>query len=133
MTGLDNPAATGGFALLAALAIQYLKNTPWATWIRRDTAKANLALSVAVAFLTSVGIHWNYVPVSDTLQIVGLHQALTHGLWEWVMQWATQHAAYKGIVVPSETLGEIRALIARALEPPPISAGDAKVQAAKEP
>jgi len=132
MLGLDNPAATGGLALLAALAIQYLKNTSWATWIRRDTDKANLALSVALAFMTSMGIHWTWNASADTFVIVGVRAALTHNLWQWLLQWAAQHAAYKGVIVPSETLGEIRALLARLLEPPPVSEAERKVTTAQQ-
>lgn len=132
MIGLDNPAATGGLALLASLLIQYLKNTSWATWVRRDTAKANLALSVAIAFVTSMGIHWTWNSGTDTIMIVGVRAALEHNIWQWLIQWAAQHTAYKGIVVPSETLGEIRALLARAVDGGPVSEGDAKVQAAGE-
>lgn len=127
MLGLDNPAATGGMALIAALLIQYLKNTSWATWIRRDTDKANLALSLALAFCTSIGIHFSWNAGSDTFAIVGARAALTHNLWQWVIQWAAQHGTYKGLIVPAETLGEIRNLLARVLEPPAVSEGEQKV------
>jgi len=125
MTGLDNPAATGGTALIASLAIQYLKNSGWATWFTRETNRANLALSVLVAFCTSIGIHFTWDAATDTFAIIGVMAALKHGLWEWFLQWVTQHAAYKGFIVPAETLGEIRALLARAL-PPPVTEGAQK-------
>lgn len=128
MTGFDNPAATGGLALLVSLGIQWLKNSPWATWFTRESDKANLGLSIVLAGVATLGIHWNYVDATDTIAIVGVKAALSHNLWQWVLQWATQHAAYKGIVVPSETLGEIRGLLQRAIDGGPISAGDAKVK-----
>ncbi len=127
-TGLDNPAATGGLAVAAALFIQYLKNAGWATWFTRETAKANVALSVVTAFLMTVGIHWTWDARTDTFAIIGVAAFLSHGLWQWFLQWLGQHVAYKSLVVPSETLGEIRAMLARLLTPPPISEGDAKAQ-----
>lgn len=127
MLGLDNPAATGGMALLAALLIQYLKNTSWATWVRRDTEKANLALSIMLAFLTSIGIHFSWDAGHDTFAIVGVQAALTHNVWQWVIQWAAQHGVYKGVIAPAETLGEIRTLLARVLEPPSVSVAEQKV------
>jgi len=111
MTGLDNPAATGGAALFVALFIQYLKNSTWATWITRETPRANLALSVILAFCTSVGIHFSWDASTDTFVIVGLMAAAKHGAWEWLIQWLSQYAAYKGFIVPAETLGEIRAVL----------------------
>lgn len=125
MTGLDNPVATGGTALLATLAIQFLKNSQWASWFTRETKRANLVLSVVVAVATSLGIHFAWDAAKDTLVITGLMGGLTHGAWEALLQWAAQHATYKAFVVPAETLGEIRALLARQL-PPPVSEGAAK-------
>lgn len=133
MTGVDNPAATGGLAVLAALGIQYLKNSGWASWFNRETSKANMGLSLLTAFAATVGIHWTYTASTDTFAIIGVQAALAHGIWQSVIQWAAQHAVYKSVVVPSETLGEIRALMARALEPPPISQGEAKAQGVKLP
>lgn len=125
-TGLDNPAATGGLAVAAALFIQYLKNAGWASWFTRETEKANLALSLATAFFATVGIHWTWDRTTDTFAIIGVSAFLTHGVWQWFVQWIGQYASYKGLIVPAETLGEIRALLARGLTPPPISEGDAK-------
>jgi hypothetical protein len=131
MTGIDNPAATGGLALVSALGIQYLKNSGWATWFNRETDKANLFLSLLVAFFTSLGIHFSWDAKTDTIAIIGVMYALQHGLWEWFIQWAAQHVVYKTVIVQSETLGEIRAYLARLASPPPISEGDAKTQFAE--
>ena len=127
---LDNPAATGSTALASALVIQYLKNSGWATWFNRETSRANLGLSIVVAFCASVGIHFTWNAKADTFAIIGLSAFFTHGLWSWFIQWVTQHAAYKGFIVPAETLGEIRSLLAREL-PPPISDGAGKTQLLK--
>jgi hypothetical protein len=111
LPGSDNLIATGGVAVVSAIAIQYLKNSGWASWFTRETGRANLFLSLVMAFATSLGIHYTWDPVKDVLMITGLSQALSHGIWEWLLQWATQHAAYKSLIVPAETLGEIRALL----------------------
>jgi hypothetical protein len=124
---IANPYATGGLAMISALFVQYLKNSGWATWFTRETNRANLALSVLLAGLASFGIHYTWDAATDTLAIVGLTFALKHGIWDWLLQWVTQHAAYKGLIVPAETLGEIRALLQRD-NPPPISQGEAKAQ-----
>lgn len=119
--------AIGGSALISALLIQYLKNSGWATWFTRETNRANLFLSILVSGAASVGIHFTYTAATDSLVIIGLAAFFKHGVWEWAGQWVTQHAAYKGFIVPSETLGEIRAMLGRVLTPPAISEGDAKV------
>lgn len=126
MQGLDNPAATGGTALLSTLAIQALKNSSWASWFNRDSARANFALSLFISFIATVGVHYTWDANTGTLMITGLTLAgLAHGVWSWLLQWLTQHATYKGFVVPAETLGEIRALLQRQW-PPAISATEAK-------
>lgn len=131
MTGLDNPVATGGTALIASLAIQYLKNSGWATWFTRETNRANLFLSIIVSGAMAIGIHFTWDAATDTFAIVGVMAALKHGIWEWATQWVAQHAAYKVFVVPSEALGEIRALLQRQM-PPPISVPELKTQVLKE-
>lgn len=124
MTGLDNPVATGGTALIATLAIQFLKNSGWATWFNRETDRANLALSIVVAAATAMGLH---VTINWASGDGALHFNL-HQVWDGVIQWAAQHGWYKTTVVPAETLGEIRALLQRILEPPPVSDAAAKTE-----
>lgn len=119
--GIDNPVALGSSALLATLAIQWLKNSGWASWFNRETDKANLALSVAVAVATSIGIHFTVGPHEGDFIITGNWHLIGNA----ITQWVAQHAAYKGFVVPGETLGEIRALLQREL-PPPISEPEIK-------
>lgn len=119
MTGLDNPVATGSTALISTLLIQALKNSGWATWFNRNTSRANFLLSLLISFVAAIGVHYTWDAHTGTLMITGLTLAgISHGAWEWFMQWAAQHASYKGFVVPAETLGEIRALLQRALQPP---------------
>lgn len=122
----DNAVALGSGALLATLGIQYLKNSGWATWFNRDTDKANLGLSVLIASATSLGIHYTCNANGDCVVTGNWHL-----IGNAVVQWATQHAAYKGFVVPSEALGEIRALLQRLLQPP-ISSSEQKTSDAKD-
>lgn len=129
MYGLDNPTATGSLALVATLLIQYLKNTTWASWFTRETERANLALSILVAGVATLGIHYAYDAATGDFSLV----FSTHQFFQWFVQWITQHAAYKGFVVPAETLGEIRGLLERVLTPPPISEGDAKAHGGPTP
>lgn len=124
MTGLDNPVATGGAAVIAVAMIQALKNCdrPWAKWISRETATLNLWLGIGVAFATSIGIHVVHEAGNWTISFS------THEVWQALIQWATQQITYKGFVVPAEALGEIRTLLERGFTPPPESEGAAKVQ-----
>lgn len=121
-TGLDNPVAIGGTAIAASIFIQWLKNSGWATWFTRESAKANLALSGALALALSFGIHFSSDATAYTI-IISRHE-----LWQALAQLVAQHTSYKTLVVPSETLGEIRGLLSRVLTPPPISEGDAKLK-----
>lgn len=121
MTGIDNPVALGSSALLATLAIQFLKNSGWASWFNRETDRANLALSILVATAISLGIHLAAGTHDGDFIITGNWHLIGNA----VTQWVAQHAAYKGFVVPGETLGEIRALLQRAL-PPAVSAAEDK-------
>lgn len=131
MTGLDNPIATGGTAIVSALIIQALKNADWATWFNRQTPRANLVLSMIVAYATSIGVHFAWDGEKGTLLITGLTLAgIAHNLWQATLQWVAQHTSYKAFIVPAETLGEIRSLLQRSL-PPPISEPEQKTQEAK--
>lgn len=125
--GLDSPIVTGGTAVIASMAIQYLKNSGWATWFNRNTEKANLFLSVMVAIATTAGIHWTFDAASGNGTIL----FNTHQIWGAIMQWVAQHIAYKQVIVPGETQGEIRALLQRLL-PPPISTSERKTQEASK-
>lgn len=123
--GLDSPLVTGTTAVVASMAIQALKNSGWATWFNRQTDRANLALSIAVAIATTAGIHWTF----DTASGNGTILFNIHQIWGALSQWVAQHIAYKQFIVPSETMGEIRAMMQKLL-PPPISKAEEKTQEA---
>ena len=78
-----------------------------------------------MALCTSVGIHFTWNAATDTFAIIGVATFLKSGLWDWLIQWAVQHASYKTFIVPAETLGEILKHIQR-MNPPPVSEGAAK-------
>jgi hypothetical protein len=127
MLGVDNPAAVGASALLMSLVMQAIKNSSLVPWMTRQTGPINLVVSLVAAAMSAGVIHYNW----DGTSGVATFALSTHLLWSFVLQWATQHAAYKTVVVPGETLGEIRALLQRSL-PPPISPAEAKTQEAKK-
>lgn len=107
MLGLDNLAATGTTAVAVTMLLQALKNSPLFPWITRETQRLNFAVGVLVAGLSAAGIHFAWDPHSGSALIT----INTHLLWAWFLQWAGQQTAYKGLVVPAETLGEIRAIL----------------------
>ena len=124
----ESLAPIGGSAVIAAIVIQWLKNSGWASWFTRETARANMALSILTAGIATVGINYSYNAATDTLAVVGVAAFFKVGIWQWAGQWITQHAAYKGLVVAPETLGEIRGYLARLADGGPISEGDAKAK-----
>lgn len=113
MLGVDNLAATGTTAVAVTMLFQMLKNSPLFPWLTRETEKANLAVGVMVAGLSAAGIHFAWDSKIATLGIT----INAHMLWSWFVQWAGQQTAYKTLVVPSETLGEIRGLLQQLLPP----------------
>jgi hypothetical protein len=129
---MDNVyVASGTSAVLVSVLLQILKNTAYFPWISRNTARANTIISFLAAFGTSLGI----VATFDFNSSSGNFSGTFHGnIWDILhvgahtaIQWATQHSFYKGFVVPAETLGEIRAYLARLL-PPPMSEGAIKAR-----
>lgn len=123
----DNPSATIGLAIVIPVLLQALKNASWFPVLTRQTSRINFAVGVFAAAAATFGIHatWD-MNTGGTITLPGLH-----GLWQGVIQWAGQQAAYKSLVVPSETLGEIRGMLERAMTPPPISEGAAKAEQAE--
>jgi hypothetical protein len=93
---------SGGVALLSALIIQHLKNADWFPFLgtRPEFAKANLTVSMVVAFLTSAGVSYHF---DSSAGMLDLHLSL-HQLWHFGVQWLEQHFAYKTTIVPTELL-----------------------------
>ncbi len=120
----DNPSATVALAVVVPFLLQALKNASWFPVLTRETGKINFAVGVLAAAAATFGIHatWD-ATAGGTITLPGLH-----GIWQGLVQLAGQQVTYKGLVVPAETLGEIRAMLARALTPPPISEGAAKAE-----
>lgn len=102
-------------ALVTSVLLQVVKNSTYFPWLNRNTGKLNAAVGMIVALLTSVGIIASF----DFNQQTGAFAAgfsgnvwdVLHALGHAVVQWAEQHAIYKSLLVPSETLGEIRTLL----------------------
>jgi len=107
---------------VVTILMQAMKNSEWFPFISRATGKINFWVGIMAAIASTAGIHANYdMAVGGTITLPGLHV-----IWQSVVQWATQQAAYKGLVVPAETLGEIRTMLERVATPPPVSEGAAK-------
>ena len=97
----------GGTALISSIIIQWIKKSQLDIFNLFGTEKnkqfANQCLSIVVAFITSIGIGYKYDATAGTLLLTGLTIAsLEHGLWHWMLQWISQHVAYKTLIVPQE-------------------------------
>lgn len=123
----DSVGATLGLSVVVTMIFQALKNSAYFPLISRATGKVNFWIGILAAIASTAGIHGHYdVATGGMIALPSLHV-----VWQSVVQWATQQAAYKGLTVPAETLGEIRAILALATTPPapPVSEGAAKAQA----
>lgn len=102
-------------ALVVSVLLQVVKNSSYFPWISRQSGRLNAGLSVLIAFLTS----WGIVASFDFDQETGRFAAgFTGNIWDvWhafshsIIQWSEQHIFYKGLIVPAEILGEIRAVL----------------------
>ena len=97
----------GGTALISSIIIQWIKKSQLDIFnlfgSEKNKAFANQCLSIIVAFITSIGIGYKYDATAGTLILTGLTIAsLQHGLWHWMLQWISQHVAYKTLIVPQE-------------------------------
>ncbi len=121
----DNPAATVGLAVVVSAVFQLLKNSDKFPWLSRATGKINFWVGVFAAVASVAGIHATWDASSGgSISLPGLQ-----AMWQAVVQWASQQIAYKGLIVPAETLGEIRTMLERYATPPPVSEGAQKAAA----
>jgi hypothetical protein len=103
-TATDNPSATLGLAVVVPFLLQALKNSPMFPLLTRNSARINFTVGVVCAFASVVGIHATYdISTGGTITLPPLHT-----VWQAFIQWAGQQVTYKGLVVPAETLGDIR-------------------------
>ena len=106
-------------AATVATLLQLVKNSPLVPWLSRETGRLNAVLSIGLAGLTALGL--SYTAGFDqetgkfTIGFTGTIGGVVDGLAHWVGQWTAQHAIYKGLIVPAEILGEIRAVLKQAL------------------
>lgn len=95
--------------------LQLAKNSTFIPWLNRDTGRLNAIVSIALAGLTALGL--SYTASFDqetggfTVGLTGSVGGVVDGLAHWAGQWTAQHAVYKGLIVPAEILGEIRAIL----------------------
>ena len=120
----DNVVATGGVAIVVTMIFQLVKNSTMFPWVSRATGKLNFWVGIVAAVASTAGIHGHYdMQTGGMIALPGLHV-----IWQSIVQWATQQAAYKGLTVPAETLGEIRAMLEKVLTPPAVSEGAEKAK-----
>ena len=98
---------SGGTALISALIIQAMKKSELTifNFVGTDSnkARANLYLSIVIAFFTSLGIGFKYDETAGTILLTGITSAgILHGLWHWFVQWVGQHIAFKTLIMPQE-------------------------------
>lgn len=105
-------AASPAVALVSAIAIQILKRSRSFSWISRDTAKINAAVSGIVATLTGLGLamtfDWNPETGKFAAGFSGNAYDLMHVLLHAPVQWAEQHGIYKLFIALPEAAGETR-------------------------
>ena len=123
--------ASGTLALVVSVAMQMAKNSPWFPWLSRNSGKVNAYVSAGVAVLSSLGIAFSFDFNDVTGDGTGTFSfnlyTMIHMAGHSLVQFAAQHTAYKGLIVPAEQLGEIRMLLQRLLQPP-ISDAEAKAE-----
>lgn len=112
--------SSDSWQLLIAILWPYIQETikrsalPIFAWLGKETPKANMVLSAAVALLTTFGIHFHWTTSPDgggaLLMTIPPLAALEHV----AAQWVTQHIAYKttisGPAMQEETLKELKAI-----------------------
>jgi len=83
-------------AVIVTELIEILKRAGWCP-LGYDTDKLNRVVGAACAFLTGIGLQFQFDAVTGRLVIDGL---LATGLLHGVAQWATQMAYYRLAVKP---------------------------------
>lgn len=96
----DLTLTTVGSALITSLLLQWLKKSTWFPFlgIEHKFQNINLIVSVIVSGLVSLGVGYNYDKNTGDLHLI----ISTHQAWHWLIQWCSQHATYKTMVVPTE-------------------------------
>jgi uncharacterized membrane protein len=116
---MDSLIPAAGAAVIVSTLLQLLKNSAWFPLIDRETGKLNAVLSLIAAGFVTLGLSYNYsydaASGAFTLGFSGTVGGVVNGLAHWAGQWTLQHAAYKGLIVPAEVLGEMRAILKDAL------------------
>lgn len=102
-------------AATVSTLLQLVKNSPLVPWLSRETGTLNAIISIALAGLTALGLSYtadyDQATGAFTIGFTGTLGGAVDGLAHWVGQWSAQHAVYKGLIVPAELLGEIRAIL----------------------
>src|SRR6185436_3751527 len=125
----DSVGATLGLSVVVTMVFQMVKNSKVFPYVSRATGKLNFWIGIVAAVASTAGIHGSYdLATAGTIALPGLHV-----IWHSVVQGAAQQETYKGLTVPAETLGEIRAMLEKVMTPPPVSEGAAKAEDQTKP
>jgi hypothetical protein len=85
--------ANGLVTLFVVPTLQWLKRSQAVTWVNQRTA---FPISVGIAALGAVGIHFSYDSSAGALTITGLTvSGLIGGIMEWAKQIAAQHWGHR--------------------------------------
>lgn len=88
-------AAGATVSVLVVEVFELLKQTPSFKWITTETATVNRYLGFVLAFLSGLGIHYQFDQTTGTLVIQGLAWA---SIGHAAMQWAQQQLYYRLVV-----------------------------------
>lgn len=96
MTGVTEIGTGGVAAVLVSEFIEMIKANPKFGLINYDTGRINRVVSGLAAFLTGLGLQFQFDQVNGELVIKGLFLAsITHGLAQWAIQQAYYRIALK--------------------------------------
>ena len=86
-------------AAIVVFAMNKLKAATWFPLVQKDAVALNRAFGAIIAFLVSIGIHYQWTANADgshalLLQIPTL-TALAYGVWHWLNQYALQEVIFQ--------------------------------------
>ena len=85
----------------AVYMLEWLKRTPWVSFITPETKTVNRVVSGLLAVVLALGIEWSYDPsVGGTITIPPL-MMLGYSAWEAIKQFTAQQLLWDGVVEPT--------------------------------
>ena len=104
--GLEQGGVQVLIGIVATFLLQWLKHQTWFPLLNTWSEKWwKITVSAIVAFCSALGVSFVFNPVMGTLLVTGLTWAtISHGVWAFVLSFATQHLAYVVPVIGVKTL-----------------------------